>query len=89
MALDQRPVSGTFDRVVLRRGPDGAWKSAEITDFKTDRGVETEDGLQAAVESHREQLELYRKAVTRLTGLPAEEVTCRLLFTRAPCLAIV
>ena len=89
LILDQRLVSGTFDRVVLHRGPDASWSTAEIIDFKTDQGVETEAGLQAAVESHREQLELYRKALVRLTGLPESKVTCQLLFTRVPCLATV
>jgi len=78
---------GTFDRVVLRRRPDGSWESAEIIDFKTDQGVETEAGLEAAVESHRHQLERYREALVRLTGLPESLVTCRLLFTRVPCVA--
>ena len=89
LMLNGRLISGTFDRVVLSRDTDGSWSDAEIIDFKTDQGVETEAGLQAAIESHRSQLELYRKAVVRLTSLPTERVTCRLLFTRAPCLAIV
>ena len=86
MMLDGRMVSGIFDRVTLRRAPDGSWLDASLIDFKTDREVDTEDGLQAATESHREQLELYHKALVRLTGLPGDKVICQLLFTRIPCL---
>ncbi len=86
LMLDGRMVSGTFDRVVLRRAPDGSWLDATIIDFKTDRAVDSDDGLQTAVESHREQLELYHKALVRLTGLPGAKVVCQLLFTRVPCL---
>ncbi len=87
MMLDGRMVSGTFDRVVLRRGSDDSWSAAEIIDFKTDQGVENEAGLQAAIESHRSQLELYRQALARLTGLSETKVICQLLFTRVPCVA--
>ncbi len=89
LMLDGRMVSGTFDRVILRRAPDGSWLDATIIDFKTDREVDSDDGLQAAVESHREQLELYHKALVRLTGLPGAKVVCQLLFTRVPCLQTV
>ena len=76
-------VSGIFDRVVLRRDVSGAWAEAELIDFKTDREVENEEDIAVAVERHRPQMELYREALSRLTGLDAERIACRLLFSRS------
>ena len=84
MLLDGKMVNGTFDRVVLRLDSAGNWSKAEIIDFKTDRGVEDRDGLLAASERHRPQLELYRKALSRLTRLPEESISLVLLFTKGP-----
>lgn len=76
-------LSGTFDRVVLRRDESGNCSEAEIIDFKTDREVEKEEDVAAAVERHRPQMELYREALSRLTGLEAGRIACRLLFSRS------
>ena len=84
MRLDGKMVNGTFDRVVLRRDSAGNWSKADIIDFKTDRGVEDESILLAGTESHRPQLELYRKALSRLTRLPEESISLVLLFTNGP-----
>ena len=80
LLLDGRWVSGVFDRVVLRGdGGGGEWQ-AEIVDFKSDR-VNDDASLSRAVESHRPQMQLYRKALARITGIPRERVSAILLFT--------
>ncbi len=74
-------LSGTFDRVALDRDMAGRATGATILDFKTDR-VATEEEIAAAVEKYRPQLETYREVLRRMTGLPADAVRCRLIFTR-------
>ena len=57
--------------------------AAEIIDFKTDRprkGV----GLDQLVDLYRGQLEAYRSALVRLTGLPENKIRKTLLFTSIP-----
>ena len=72
--IDGEFCSGVFDRVILYE------KYAKIIDFKTDRI--DKDGLPEAVKRHKAQLELYRRALTRLSGLPETAITCLLVFTR-------
>lgn len=72
--LDGEWISGVFDRVVI--GSD----TATVIDFKTDR-VETNSEIAAAVERHRPQLELYRRVLSVLIGMPADRITAKLLFT--------
>jgi ATP-dependent helicase/nuclease subunit A len=75
-------LSGTFDRVVLERSPEGIPERATILDFKTDRVASPEE-IDAAVDKYRPQLETYREVLRRITGLPAPAIRCRLLFTRS------
>jgi ATP-dependent exoDNAse (exonuclease V) beta subunit len=58
--------TGAFDRVVLRKD------SAEILDFKTDRVVDAE--------TYRPQMEAYRRALARTTGLAETAIATTLLF---------
>jgi len=62
-------VSGVFDRVHLFT------YRAEIIDFKTDKSG------QDSAEIYRPQMELYRQALAKLTGLSEEAIRCYLLFT--------
>ena len=82
LILDGEWVSGTMDRVVLRRNAAGVAESAEILDYKSDR-VADAASLAAAATKHTPQMALYRRVLSRLTGLAAEKIRCRLLFTGA------
>jgi ATP-dependent exoDNAse (exonuclease V) beta subunit len=73
-------VTGTVDRVVIERTAGGEILRARIYDFKTDR-LSTEQ-LNAAVAKHDGQMQLYRQAVARLTGLPLSAVEAWVVFTR-------
>jgi len=86
--LDREWLSGTFDRVVLEKDETGAPTAATILDFKTDR-VETEEDIAAAAAKYRPQLETYREVLVRMTRLPREAVSLRLLFARLPRLVDV
>ncbi len=82
LLLDERWVSGVFDRVVLYR-PDepGSRRRGEIIDFKSDR-ADTPEELAAAVESHRSQMLLYRRALARIADLAEADIGLRLVFTQ-------
>lgn len=71
---------GSFDRIVwLTDGERTA--AADVIDFKTD-SIEPGNlkALAERTEHYRPQLEAYRRAVTLLSGLPAERVAARLVF---------
>lgn len=72
-------VSGSIDRLVVRRDASGRVVDAEVLDFKTDQ-VDSEEGLARRVEHYRPQLLAYRAAVARLFGVPEARVRARLLF---------
>ena len=80
LLLDGEWLSGTFDRVVIRRQPDGKPGAATIIDYKSDRVVADEE-LASAVGHYRPQLALYRRALSKLLGLPAECIDTVLVFT--------
>ncbi|MFN0007650.1 MAG: UvrD-helicase domain-containing protein [Planctomycetota bacterium] len=69
--------TGAFDRVVLRR-EGGTVVSAEIIDFKTDRV--NGESLRARVESYRQQMQAYRRALAHITGLTEAAIRLRLAF---------
>ncbi|MCI0682765.1 MAG: UvrD-helicase domain-containing protein [Gemmataceae bacterium] len=71
---------GSFDRVVwLADGQRTV--AADVIDFKTDLLPPGDDSALAVRTDHyRPQLEAYRRAVTGLSGLPAERVAARLVF---------
>jgi ATP-dependent exoDNAse (exonuclease V) beta subunit len=81
MLLDDSWVSGIVDRAVICRDASGKPVSAAVFDFKT--GVLSPDADLAAEASHYSvQLNLYRRAVAALAGLPADAVDCKVVFTR-------
>jgi len=80
MIWDEAWVTGTMDRVVIERAPDGGAVRATVYDFKTD-GVRSGQAA-AAVQKHDGQMRLYRQAVARLTGLPVSAVDGAVVFTR-------
>jgi ATP-dependent exoDNAse (exonuclease V) beta subunit len=76
-------VQGVFDRVVLNLSESDEIMNAEIIDFKTDRPREGL-GIDQLVERYRGQLESYRSALVKLTGLPENKIRMTLLFTSVP-----
>lgn len=80
LLIGGRWVSGVFDRVVHYHNAEGVdgWR-AEILDFKSDR-VETAAEIEAAVESHRPQMQMYRQALAAIARIPAAAIRVRLLF---------
>lgn len=77
-------MQGAFDRVLVGMAGDRV-VSADIVDYKTDR-VDAQGGLDALVAKYTPQMQRYRAAMAALTGLPADEVRCRLLFLEADAL---
>ena len=74
-------VSGVMDRVVIERDAGGVPASARLIDFKTDT-VADEAQLVEKVDGYTPQIKLYREALRRLTGLPADAIHASLIFTR-------
>jgi ATP-dependent helicase/nuclease subunit A len=82
LLADGEWISGTFDRVVFRDGPEG--RSAEVYDFKTNRRREGESDAAFArrmCETYEGQMNGYRRALARLASLPELSVRCTLLLT--------
>ena len=69
VVLDEELISGVFDRVHLFAD------HAEIIDFKTDKAGED------TVDQYQPQMQLYRSALAKLTGLEESAVRCSLVFT--------
>jgi ATP-dependent helicase/nuclease subunit A len=80
LVLDGAWVTGIFDRVTIVRDTRGRPQRAAVWDFKTD--AVDPAGVGAAIEHHGPQLQIYRKAVARLMGLPLEAVVGDLVLTR-------
>lgn len=78
--LDDVWVTGVFDRVVVERGSDGRARRATVFDFKTNQ-ISDEAVVRAAAQRYRPQLNLYRRVVAVLLGLPEAAVEAELLFT--------
>jgi ATP-dependent helicase/nuclease subunit A len=81
LVLDGAWVSGSFDRVTLVRDAQGRPATAEVLDYKTD-DVADPAVRAARIDAYAPQLALYRSALARLTGLPPEAISTRLLFLR-------
>tara|TARA_B110000438_G_C15817452_1_gene652616 strand:+ start:1530 stop:4763 length:3234 start_codon:yes stop_codon:yes gene_type:complete len=84
LLLEGEIVNGTFDRVVLKQDASGRWLSAEIIDYKTDRDIKNDADFEVGAKRHRKQLEFYRKALSSLTGLPAEKISLGLIYSTIP-----
>ncbi|MFA5264651.1 MAG: UvrD-helicase domain-containing protein [Opitutaceae bacterium] len=65
-------ISGQADRVILERDNTGAAVGASIVDFKT--GSVRDPSFFSA------QLLLYRRAIARLYSIPAERISCHVVF---------
>jgi ATP-dependent exoDNAse (exonuclease V) beta subunit len=73
-------LTGALDRLVLLER-DGHPLAADIVDFKTDVVAGDEhQALEAVVDHYRPQVEAYRRAVARFSGLATERIAARLLF---------
>ena len=82
-------LSGVFDRVQVSLDPSSQQPTGAILyDFKTDQ-ISTSAELARLVKTYRPQLDHYRHALTQLLGLPAENISTRLVFLRTarivPC----
>ncbi|MBO4447867.1 MAG: UvrD-helicase domain-containing protein [Kiritimatiellae bacterium] len=78
--------SGQFDRVVFAGG------RAVIQDFKTNRPMrgESREEFEARMAmTYRAQMTAYRRALERLTGIPAEAISCELLLVATRSRAVV
>lgn len=71
-------IPGAFDRVVITLDDAGNMSKAEILDYKSDN-VKSEKEL---TDRHRAQLELYRSCLSRMTGIPQENITIKLAALR-------
>ena len=78
LILQNEWVSGCFDRAVIfldaQRKPTGA----DLLDFKTDQG-----SREQLLATHRPQLELYRKALSRLLDLSEKKIRMILIHVRS------
>lgn len=81
LILDGRWVSGVFDRVVVRMDANGRPEGAEITDFKSNRGLVTGEDMARTAGFYRPQMELYRRALSVILGLEEDRISAQLLFT--------
>ena len=82
-------LTGALDRLVLGER-DGRWLAADLVDFKTDQvAVDDRQAVQTAVAHYRPQVDAYRRAVARLTGLSPDRISARLLFVGAGLVARV
>ena len=75
--VDGRAVSGVFDRVHVELGKDRKATSAQIYDFKTDKGNVD------LLERYNDQLDAYRQAAALLLGISADKVEARPLRVRS------
>jgi ATP-dependent exoDNAse (exonuclease V) beta subunit len=80
MVVEGAWVTGVFDRVIVERDSAGRAVRAKVIDFKTDQfaGAGADE---AAIRRYAPQLNLYRRAVAILTGLPVSAIACELVLT--------
>ena len=81
IVLDGVWFTGIFDRVVVERNEFGQAIRAWVMDYKTGRNAGERGG-----DGHAGQINLYRRVVAVLTGLPVNLVRCTLVLTDS-CLA--
>ncbi len=74
-------LNGAIDRLVVVREGDRI-TAAEVIDFKTDL-AEDDAAIEALVEHYRPQIDAYRRAAAKLTHLPIESISAKLLFVGA------
>ncbi|MEM1297304.1 MAG: PD-(D/E)XK nuclease family protein, partial [Verrucomicrobiota bacterium] len=74
-------ISGTFDRVVVQQDEKQRATTADVYDFKTNK-VSSQEEVDEACAHYAPQLAIYRLALSRLLGIPEQEVRSHLVFTR-------
>lgn len=73
-------LNGNIDRVVLYCRGD-KFLAADVLDFKTDNvPADNQPAIEERVLHYQPQLAAYRRALSRLTGLPLEKIKSRLLL---------
>ena len=82
IVLDDRWLSGSFDRVVILWDDEGRPTKATVFDFKSD-DVASDGDVAVAAERYRPQMVLYRRALSRMLKLDPARVGSRLLFVQA------
>ena len=80
IVLDDRWVTGVFDRITILRDQNGKALKATVLDFKSDV-IGSDDELIGAAKRYRSQLSLYGSALSRMLQLASSQITLRLLFT--------
>jgi ATP-dependent helicase/nuclease subunit A len=80
VVLDDRWLTGVFDRVVVVRDEEGKLLSATVVDFKSDEVVFALE-VPGRAEKYRVQMLLYRDALSRILQVAPDRITLRLLFT--------
>ena len=76
-------ISGVMDRVVIEMNARGVPAAAWLIDFKTDT-VSDEEEIAKKVAGYRPQIEIYRNALSKLTGLKPDAIRASLILTRHP-----
>ncbi len=79
VVLNDRWITGSFDRVVIRTDSDGMPQAATIYDFKTDDIAAAQASTHGAL--YRSQMELYRAALARILPLPVSRIRTVLIYT--------
>lgn len=74
-------LSGTFDRVQIYRDDDGKVVKATIIDYKSNQ-IPAPESLQELRDHYRFQMQIYRRSLSTLLGIPQDDISLRLLFTR-------
>lgn len=79
VVLDNRWITGSFDRVVITTDAYETPQSATIYDFKTDEISAAQVPTHADL--YRSQMDLYRAALSRILSLPVSRIRTVLVFT--------
>ena len=81
IVIDNRWLSGVFDRVVVLNDQNGKAQRATVLDFKSDE-IHDDRMMTESAEHYRPQMELYRSALSRILGLDPARIALKLLFLR-------
>ncbi len=82
VVMDNKWVTGQFDRVTITRDNRGKAVSATILDYKSNR-IAQPTQFKDAANHYRPQLELYAQALSHILKISEHAITKQLLFTRA------
>ena len=82
IVMDDKWISGQFDRVVIERDAAGGVTRATVIDFKSNRIPDDPAVLAAKTRTYGPQLRLYRRALARMLGVSESRIRLMLVFTR-------